>query len=94
MDQGERGGMYRRQARRKSNQRALKRMSDSPLHKTIRQLRKKEEELEDWAGTSEEEKQESECATEGRREDSLYSQFVKLNIKKFSRLLTTFDLLK
>lgn len=33
---------------------------------------------EDWGGTSEEEKQESESAKEERREDSLYGRFVML----------------
>ncbi|XP_010745512.2 chromobox homolog 7a [Larimichthys crocea] len=73
VDQGERGSMYRRPAWRKSKQRASKRGPLGPSHKTIRQLRKKDEPMEDdWCGTSEEEKQESESAAEERREDSLY----------------------
>lgn len=77
VDQGERGGMYRRPAWRKTKQRASKRASEGPSHKTIRSLRKKEEEEpveEDWGGTSEEEKQETESTSEERREDSLYGQ--------------------
>lgn len=77
VDQGERAGMYRRPAWRKSKQRGSKRGPEGPLHKTIRPLRKKEKPMEeDWGGTSEEEKQESESAKEERREDSLYGQFV------------------
>ncbi|KAG8006388.1 Chromobox protein-like protein 7, partial [Nibea albiflora] len=73
VDQGERGSMYRRPAWRKSKQRASKRGPLGPSHKTIRQLRKKDEPMEDdWGGTSEEEKQESESAAEERHEDSLY----------------------
>lgn len=33
---------------------------------------------EDWGPTSEEDKQESECTTEERCEDSLYGWFVRL----------------
>lgn len=79
VDQGERGGLYRRPAWRKSKQRASKRGPEGRLHKTIRPLRKKERHMEeDWGGTSEEEKQESESTTEERRDDSLYGQSVKL----------------
>lgn len=75
VDQGERGGMYRRPAWRKTKQRASKRASEGPSHKTIRSLRKKDEPVEeDWGGTSEEEKQETESASEERHEDSLYGQ--------------------
>ncbi|XP_042361132.1 chromobox homolog 7a [Plectropomus leopardus] len=73
VDQGERGSLYRRLARRKSKQRVSKRGPQRPSNKPIRPLRKREEPIEeDWGGTSEEEKQESECTTEERREDSLY----------------------
>ncbi|KAM7386481.1 hypothetical protein PAMA_009203 [Pampus argenteus] len=73
VDQGERGSMYCRQARRRSKYRASKRGPDGPSNKPIRPPRKKEESMEeDWGGTSEEEKQESESTTEERREDSLY----------------------
>ncbi|XP_044187787.1 chromobox homolog 7a isoform X2 [Thunnus albacares] len=75
VDQGERGSMYCRQARRRSKYRASKRGPDGPSNKPIRPPRKKEESMEeDWGGTSEEEKQESESTTEERREDSLYGQ--------------------
>ncbi|XP_035511071.1 chromobox homolog 7a isoform X2 [Morone saxatilis] len=75
VDQGERGGIYRRSAWRKSKQRASKRGPGGPSHKTLRPLRKKEEPMvEDWGGTSEEEKPESESTTEERCEDSLYGQ--------------------
>lgn len=78
VDQGERGGMYRRPLRRRSKQRMAKRGPDGPSNKPIRPLRKKEEPMEeDWCDTSEEEKQESESTTEERREDSLYGQFSK-----------------
>ncbi|KAM7372317.1 hypothetical protein PAMP_009494 [Pampus punctatissimus] len=73
VDQGERGSMYCRQARRRSKYRASKRGPDGPSNKPIRPPRKKEESMEeDWGGTSEEEKQESESITEERCEDSLY----------------------
>ncbi|GAA6215595.1 chromobox protein homolog 8-like [Lates japonicus] len=75
VDQGERGGMYRRPLRRRSKQRMAKRGPDGPSNKPIRPLRKKEEPMEeDWSDISEEEKQESESTTEERREDSLYGQ--------------------
>lgn len=41
---------------------------------------------EDWSGTSEEEKQESESTTEERCEDSVYGWFVKLSL--ITRFLT------
>ncbi|KAK2833763.1 hypothetical protein Q5P01_017652 [Channa striata] len=69
MDQGER---YRRPARRRSKLRVTKRGSSN---KPVRPLRKKQEPMEeDWSGTSEEEKQESESTTEDRHEGSLYGQ--------------------
>ncbi|KAI3360103.1 hypothetical protein L3Q82_014424 [Scortum barcoo] len=75
VDQGERGGGYRRPAWKKARQRASKRGPEGPSNKTIRPPRKKEEPLEeDWGGTSEEEKQESESTTEERCEDSLYGR--------------------
>ncbi|XP_070837791.1 chromobox homolog 7a [Chaetodon trifascialis] len=75
VDQGERGGMHRRPAWRKSKQRASKRRPEGALLKTLRPPRKKEEPMEeDWEDTSEEEKQESESATEERCDDSLYGQ--------------------
>ncbi|XP_051244439.1 chromobox homolog 7a [Dicentrarchus labrax] len=75
VDQGERGGIYRRSAWRKSKQRASKRGPEGPSHKTLRPLRKMEEPMvEDWGVTSEEEKPESESTTEERCEDSLYGQ--------------------
>ncbi|XP_037648508.1 chromobox homolog 7a isoform X2 [Sebastes umbrosus] len=75
VDQGERGSLYRRLARRKSKQRVSKRGSEGPSHKTILPLRKREEPVEeDWGVTSEEDKQESESTNEERREDSLYGQ--------------------
>lgn len=81
VDQGERGGVYRRSAWRKTKRRPSKRGPEGPSHKAIRPLRKKEGPLEeDWGGTSEEEKQESESTTEERCEDSLYGRFVKLII--------------
>ncbi|XP_038551206.1 chromobox homolog 7a isoform X1 [Micropterus salmoides] len=58
--------LYRRPAWRKSKQRVAKRGLEGSRHKTIRP--------EDWGGTSEEEKQESESTTEERHEDSLYGQ--------------------
>ncbi|XP_075998992.1 chromobox homolog 7a [Genypterus blacodes] len=74
VDQGERGGVYRRLARRKSKQRASKRGPDGASNTTLLP-RKKEEPMEEvWEeDTSEEDKQESEC-TEERRDDSLYAQ--------------------
>ncbi|CAK6975158.1 chromobox homolog 7a [Scomber scombrus] len=75
VDQGERGSMYCRQARRRSKFRASKLGPDGPSNKPIHPPRKKEESMEeDWGVTSEEEKQESEGTTEERREDSLYGQ--------------------
>ncbi|XP_074511533.1 chromobox homolog 7a isoform X2 [Sebastes fasciatus] len=75
VDQGERGSLYRRLARRKSKQRVLKRGLEGPSHKTILPLRKREEPVEeDWGVTSEEDKQESEGTNEERCEDSLYGQ--------------------
>ncbi|KAM3597491.1 uncharacterized protein V6R79_005353 [Siganus canaliculatus] len=75
VDQGERAGMYRRSAWRKSKQRGPRRRPEGPSHKTIRPLKKKPGPMEDdWSGTSEEEKPESESAAEERREDSLYGQ--------------------
>lgn len=72
VDQGERGSLYRRLARRKSKQRVSKRGSEGPSNKTIR---KREEPVEeDWGVTSEEDKQESESTNEERCEDSLYGQ--------------------
>ncbi|XP_026181883.1 chromobox homolog 7a [Mastacembelus armatus] len=75
VDQGERGSLYRRPGWRKSKQRVNKRRLDRSSSKPIRSLRKKEEPVEeDWSGTSEEEKQESESTTEEKHEDSLYGQ--------------------
>lgn len=74
VDHGERG-MYRCPGRRKSKQRVMAKRGSS--NKPIRPLRKKEKPMEDWSGTSEEEKQESESTTEERREDSVYGWFVK-----------------
>ncbi|XP_054464032.1 chromobox homolog 7a isoform X2 [Anoplopoma fimbria] len=75
VDQGERGGLYRRLARRNSKQRASKRGQEGPSNKTILPLRKREEPIEeDWGVTSEEEKQESESTAEEICEDSLYGQ--------------------
>ncbi|XP_068433961.1 chromobox homolog 7a [Clinocottus analis] len=73
VDTSERGGLYRRLARRKIKQRVSKRGPEGPSNKTILPLRKKQEPIEeDWGGTSEEEKQESEGTAEEMREDSLY----------------------
>lgn len=95
VDQGERGSLYRRLARRKSKQRVLKRGLEGPSHKTILPLRKREEPVEeDWGVTSEEDKQESEGTNEERCEDSLYGGFVKLITYKFSTLVMTIDLRK
>uniref|UniRef100_A0A3Q1FHV5 Chromobox homolog 7a n=1 Tax=Acanthochromis polyacanthus TaxID=80966 RepID=A0A3Q1FHV5_9TELE len=77
VDQVERGGMYRRPARRRSRQRLNRSLTEDPANKPMCPQRKKEEEEameEDWGGTSEEDKQESECTTEERCEDSLYGQ--------------------
>ncbi|XP_072224784.1 chromobox homolog 7a isoform X2 [Leuresthes tenuis] len=65
--------VYRRPARRISRQRMTKgRLS---TNKPIRQLRKKEERMdEEWGGTSDEDKPASESATEERCEDSSYGQ--------------------
>ncbi|XP_063759316.1 chromobox homolog 7a isoform X2 [Eleginops maclovinus] len=74
VDQGERGSLYRRLARRKSNQMGSKRGTEGPSNKDILPLKKRSEEPieEDWSGTSEEEKQESESITEETCEDSFY----------------------
>ncbi|XP_008301572.1 chromobox homolog 7a [Stegastes partitus] len=75
VDQVERGGMYRRPPRRRSRQRLNRSGTEGPPNKPIRPQRKKEEPMEeDWGGTSEEDKQESESTTEERCEDSLYGQ--------------------
>ncbi|XP_067332896.1 chromobox homolog 7a isoform X2 [Channa argus] len=68
----DRGERYRRPGRRRTKQRLTKRgSSNKPIHP----LRKKEEPMEeDWSGTSEEEKQETESTTEERHEGSLYGQ--------------------
>ncbi|XP_029294386.1 LOW QUALITY PROTEIN: chromobox homolog 7a [Cottoperca gobio] len=67
VDQGERGSLYRRLARRKSKQRVSKRGSEGPSNNSILPLRKIEEPIEeDWGATSEE------SNTEERHEDSLY----------------------
>ncbi|XP_040046216.2 chromobox homolog 7a isoform X2 [Gasterosteus aculeatus] len=64
VDQGERGSLYRRLARRKIKQRLSKRGQGGPTNKTLLPLRKKAEPIEEDWGTSEEEKQESESTTE------------------------------
>lgn len=69
VDQGERAGMYRQPAWRKSKQRVLKRGPEGPSQKNGCHVRKKEE---DWGGTNEEEKPETESATKKGQEDSLY----------------------
>ncbi|XP_068574700.1 chromobox homolog 7a [Cebidichthys violaceus] len=75
VDQGERGSLYRRLARRKIKQRVSKRGQEGIANKTLLPLRKKEEPIEeDWGATSEEEKPESESTAEEIREDSLYGQ--------------------
>lgn len=76
VEQGERAGLFRRPAWRKSKQRVSKRRPDGPSHKTMRLLRKKKAVEDDWGGTSEEERQQSESAKEERRDDSLYGQWV------------------
>ncbi|XP_023128812.2 chromobox homolog 7a [Amphiprion ocellaris] len=75
VDQVERGGMYRHPNRRRSRQRLNRSLTEDPANKPMCPQRKKEEAMEeDWDGTSEEDKQESECTTEERCEDSLYGQ--------------------
>ncbi|XP_034395321.1 chromobox homolog 7a isoform X1 [Cyclopterus lumpus] len=75
VDTGERGSLYQRLARRKIKHRVSKRGLEGPSNKTILPLRKTEEPIEeDWCGTSEEEKQESEGTTEEIHEDSLYGE--------------------
>ncbi|KAL6103301.1 uncharacterized protein ACO6RY_02728 [Pungitius sinensis] len=64
VDQGERGSLYRRLARRKIKQRLSKRGQQGPTNKTLFPRRKKEEPMEEDWGTSEEEKQESESTAE------------------------------
>ncbi|XP_075941011.1 chromobox homolog 7a isoform X4 [Anarhichas minor] len=76
VDQGERGSLYRRLARRKIKQRVSKLGQEGPANKTLLPLRKKEPIEEDWGATSEEEKPESESTAEEMREDSLYGQSV------------------
>lgn len=73
VDQGEQVGMYRQPAWRKSKQRVLKRGPEGPSQKNGCHVRKKEEPMEeDWGGTNEEEKPETESATKKGHEDSLY----------------------
>ena len=68
--------VYRRPARRISRQRMTK--GRHSTNKPLRLLRKKEERMdEEWGGTSEDDKPESESATEERCEDSSYGWFVK-----------------
>ncbi|XP_056263940.1 chromobox homolog 7a isoform X2 [Pseudoliparis swirei] len=75
VDAGERGSLYRRLARRKIKHRASKRGLEGPSNKTMVPLRKTEEPMEeDWCGTSEEEKQESEGTAEETHKDSLYGE--------------------
>ncbi|XP_059204262.1 chromobox homolog 7a [Centropristis striata] len=76
VDQGERASLYQRLARRKSRQRVSKRGPQRPQNKpTMLPLMKREEPIEeDWGGTSEEEKPESEGTSEERRDDSLYGR--------------------
>lgn len=69
IEQGERAGMYRRPLWRKNRQRAPKGGPERPSHRTICPLRKKKSMEEDWAATSEEEKQETK-----RSEEVLYGQ--------------------
>lgn len=70
VDQAERA-MYRRRCRRKLGHRAAAKRASSV--KAVRPLRKQDKALEeDWSGTSEEEKHESESTGEERREDSVY----------------------
>ncbi|KAM4530861.1 chromobox homolog 7a [Odontesthes bonariensis] len=65
--------VYRCPARRISRQRMTK--ARHSTNKPIRQLRKKEERVdEEWGVSSEEDKPESESATEGRCENSSYGQ--------------------
>lgn len=94
VDQGERGSLYRRLARRKIKQRLSKRGQGGPTNKTLLPLRKKAEPIEEDWGTSEEEKQESESTTEEIREDSLYGWFVKSFPSKSNSLVVTFDFYK
>ncbi|KAI9527075.1 hypothetical protein NQZ68_034062 [Dissostichus eleginoides] len=74
VDQGERGSLYRRLARRKSRQRVSICGSEGPSKKDILPQKKRRVEPieEDWSGTSEEEKHESESITEEMCEDSFY----------------------
>ncbi|KAM9843424.1 chromobox homolog 7a [Aulostomus maculatus] len=75
VDQGERGRMFCHPARRRSKLRVSKRGPNRHSNKPERPSRKKQEPMEDdWDGTSEEDKQESESAAEERQEDSLYGQ--------------------
>jgi len=86
VDAGERGSLYRRLARRKIKHRASKRGLEGPSNKTMVPLRKTEEPMEeDWCGTSEEEKQESEGTAEETHKDSLYGWFVQLVVQKVNR---------
>lgn len=71
IDQGERAGMFRRPLWRKNRQRASKRGPERPSHRPICPLRKEKSMEEDWAATSEEEKQQTK-----RSEDILYGQSV------------------
>lgn len=81
VDQGERGSMYRRLARRKSKQRVSKRGSD--CREKAQRPRKEEQEEpmeQDWASTTEEKKQEPECITEETHQDSLCGWFRKSDV--------------
>lgn len=78
VDHVERGGIYRRQARRTIRQRVTKRRQEMTSNKPGHPQRKKVEPMEeDWGGTSEEDKQ-SESTTEEQCGDSLYGWFLKV----------------
>ncbi|KAM6965986.1 chromobox homolog 7a [Tautogolabrus adspersus] len=78
VDQGERGGVYRRYTWGKTKHRASRRGPEQPSHKAIGPpAKKKEGRVEDeWSSSSsstEEERQECDDVTEERREGSLYA---------------------
>ncbi|KAM4634908.1 chromobox homolog 7a isoform 1-T2 [Polymixia lowei] len=75
VDQGERGGMYRRLARRKTKHRVPKRRPGGPSNKPQPPRKEEQPKEQDWGGTTEEEKQESDCTSETHK-DSLYGQSV------------------
>ncbi|KAM6904727.1 chromobox homolog 7a [Xenentodon cancila] len=67
--------VYRRPMRRRGRQRVTNRGMLRSSNKPVRLQRKKVEHMEEeWGGTSEEDKQESESTTEERCEDSSYGQ--------------------